>query len=39
MSNDISPVVDAQFISEGSQIVCLNESNQVNLFHARMSET
>lgn len=30
-------IVDIQFISEGSQIACLNDSNEVSLFHTRMS--
>lgn len=37
MGYELSLVVDIQFNAEGNQIVCLNDSNYVGLFQARMS--
>jgi hypothetical protein len=36
MSSDISPIVDLHFFPDGTQIVCLNENNDVNLFYTKM---
>jgi hypothetical protein len=38
MSDTISPIVDIQFLPGGTEIVCLNENNEINHFYTKMLE-
>lgn len=38
MSSSLTMIIDVKFISQGNSIVCLNDYNEVKLFHTKMIE-